>query len=158
MEKSKFKNSKEAYLPVRDSMGVILLNQKNELLLMKADDPKTTSTSGHYNGPFWFSIGGAIEPGESVENAVLREIFEETGIEKKYITLGPIVWKGEFDLVLYGVLTRLKQRFMVAKTSLNKVTLANLTIQEKLVIKELHWFSLDDIKKTKELIYPMSLE
>lgn len=143
--------------PPRMSMRVILLNAKNELLLLKADDPNTTTTSGRYNGPFWFLVGGGIEPGEEIEGAVLREINEETGIAKEHITLGPIVWKGEFDLIINGILSRQQQRFIVARASAAQVSLHNLTPYEQKVIKDIRWFSLEQIEDSKELIYPLCL-
>jgi 8-oxo-dGTP pyrophosphatase MutT (NUDIX family) len=142
---------------LRMCVRIILLNAKNELLLLKVHDPKTTTPSGHYNGPFWFLAGGGIEPGENCEQATLREIFEETGITKEHITLGPIVWKGEFDLLINGVLIRQNQRFIVAKTATNNLSLENLLPEEKMVIKDIRWFSLDDIQKSSELIYPLCL-
>jgi 8-oxo-dGTP pyrophosphatase MutT (NUDIX family) len=144
--------------PVRKSMRAILLNSENELLLLKADDPRTTTTSGRYNGPYWFLVGGAIEPGEEIEDAVLREIHEETNIAKEHISLGPIVWQGEFDLIINGIVSRQNQRFIVARTSEIRVSLQNLTLQEKKVIKDIRWFSLEKIERSRELIYPLCLK
>ncbi|NGX49422.1 MAG: hypothetical protein K940chlam5_01020 [Candidatus Anoxychlamydiales bacterium] len=143
--------------PIRSSIKVILLNDKDELLLMCADDPKTTSADGKYLGKFWFTVGGQIELNETIEETAYREIYEETSIKKDEIDLGPIVWFGEFDLILNGVLTRLKQRFIVAKTKQINAYLKNPTPWEKKVVKELTWFSIDEIKNSKEIIYPALL-
>lgn len=56
-----------------------------------------------------------MNPDESFEQAAIREIYEETGIQKEELELGPIVWFGEFDMFLNGTLTHLKQTFLVAK-------------------------------------------
>ena len=143
--------------PIRSSIKVILLNDKDELLLMCADDPNTTAADGTYLGKFWFTVGGQIELNETIEETAYREIYEETSIKKDEIDLGPIVWFGEFDLILNGVLTRLKQRFIVAKTKQINAYLKNPTPWEKKVVKELSWFSIDDIKNSKEIIYPALL-
>ncbi|NGX52285.1 MAG: hypothetical protein KR126chlam5_00581 [Candidatus Anoxychlamydiales bacterium] len=142
---------------IRSSIKVILLNDKDELLLMCADDPKTTSADGKYFGKFWFAVGGEIEQNESIQETAYREVYEETSIKKDEIELGPIVWFGEFDLILNGTLTRLKQRFIVAKTKQINVDLKNLTLLEKKVVKDLAWFSIDEIKNSKEIIYPALL-
>ena len=144
-------------LPIRNSVKVILLNEKNELLLMCADTPKIRSPKRKYLGKFWFLVGGEIEPGESLQEAALREIFEETGILKEKIELGPIVWFGEFDLILNDILTHLKQTFIVAKTNQKKASLTNLTPWEAFVVKKIKWFSLKEIKNSKETIYPILL-
>ena len=143
--------------PIRNSVKVILLNEKNEILLVLADDPKTTSVDGAYHGKFWFLVGGEIEPNESIEKAAIREILEETGIKEEEIDLGPLVWFGEFDLVLDGVLTHLKQTFIVAKTKQTKVSFVNLTTWENRSFQALKWFSIDQIKNSKEIIYPVDL-
>ena len=144
-------------IPIRNSAKVILLNEKNELLLMCADDPKTTTVDGKYHGKFWFLIGGEIEKNESLQEAAIREIHEETGIEEENIELGPFVWFGEYKLKLNGVITLLKQKFMVATTSKTDVYLNNLTNWEKSVLQELRWFSLDDIISCNEVVYPVLL-
>lgn len=51
------------------SSCVLIINGKNQLLLQKRRD----------NG-FWGYPGGAVELGESVEEAAKREVFEETGL------------------------------------------------------------------------------
>lgn len=142
---------------IRNSIKVILLNDKKEILLLQTSDPKTTSINKKYHGKFWSLIGGKIEESESLEQAVLREIHEETGIKKDEIELGPIVWFGEFDLILSGIPTHLKQKFIVAKTKQTKLSLDNLTQEEQKVIKKLEWFSLEKIKDCKEVIYPVLL-
>lgn len=144
-------------LPIRESIKLLLFNENNELLLMCADDPKTTTPEGKYHGRFWFPIGGQIEPGESLEQAAIRELFEETGITKEEIELGPIVWFGECQLVLSGVLTYLKQQFMIARTVQNNVSLANLTQDEQAIVQKTAWFSLEQILSSDEIIYPVPL-
>ncbi len=39
---------------------------------------------------YWVLRGGGVEPGESGEQAVLCEMWEETGIEG--LPLGPLLW------------------------------------------------------------------
>ncbi|MFD3447419.1 NUDIX hydrolase [Microbacteriaceae bacterium 4G12] len=55
---------------------VIILNEKNEVLLQLRSD---------YN--FWGIIGGALECGETLEEAAKREVYEETGLLVKDLEL-----------------------------------------------------------------------
>ena len=142
---------------LRKSVKVLLLNDKNELLLIYADDPKTTSIDGTYGGSFWYLVGGGFEPGESVQETALREIYEETGIAEIDITLGPIVWHASFDFILAGKPTHAEEIFIVAKTKNHKITSAGLTDMEKSIIQTFKWFSIDEIKTCKEVIYTVSL-
>ncbi|NGX57938.1 MAG: RNA pyrophosphohydrolase [Chlamydiae bacterium] len=145
-------------LIIRNSTRVLLINDNNELLLLCAEDPATTTVEGKYHGTYWFPPGGEIEPGETFEEAVVRELREETGlIEGDYI-LGPIVWFGEFELILYGKHTLLKQKFIVAHTKSDAISLHNLTEDEKQIIKKCEWFSLEKIKNYDEVIYPVVLK
>ncbi len=144
-------------LPVRHSVRIILLNDDGELLLMCIDDPLTRSVGEEYEGRFWALVGGQIEADETVLDAAIREAFEETGIGKEDIEFGPVVWFGEFDLILGGTLTHMKQEFMVARTSQRDFSLANLADYEARTVKRLEWFSLGRIEKSQEPIYPVLL-
>ncbi len=144
-------------IPIRKSVNILLLNEANELLLMCADDPTTTSPDGTYHGTFWFPVGGQSENNETFQETALRELFEETGLTPKDIELGPVVWHGEFDLVLSGTLQRLNQHFLVAKTKQNTISHANFTPQERAIINKSAWFSLEKLKNCPDIIYPVVL-
>ena len=60
-------------------VGVVVFNQKGEVLLQKNIDR------------IWGIPGGFMEPGESTEEAGRREVFEETGIEIGYLDLVTVV-------------------------------------------------------------------
>ena len=142
---------------IRNSVKLILLNENNELLLMKTDDKEIQGKDGKYNGVFWQMIGGKIEKGETIKEAAYRELFEETGLKKEQVTIGNVVWYGEVDLLMHGIITKVKQSFIIAKTNSINVTLNNLTEEEKTVCNKLEWFSIDKIKKCTDIIYPILL-
>jgi 8-oxo-dGTP pyrophosphatase MutT (NUDIX family) len=144
-------------MPIRSSVKIILLNEQNELLLMSAKNSKIRSINGKVNEKFWFLVGGKIEEGETLLSAAIREVFEETGIQKGEVEFGPVVWHGEFDLILDEVRTHLIQSFIVARTKQQKVFLAQPTAWEREVIDEISWFSLEKIKNSKDPIYPILL-
>ena len=56
--------------------GVIVINSKGEILLQHRID-----------NSLWGLPGGAVELGETVEQAAVREVFEETGIEVEKLKL-----------------------------------------------------------------------
>lgn len=54
---------------------VLPVNPAGEVLLLNGFDPRAPES------PYWFTIGGGVEDGESLLDAALRETHEETGIE-----------------------------------------------------------------------------
>jgi 8-oxo-dGTP pyrophosphatase MutT (NUDIX family) len=62
----------------RRSARVILVDRSGRLLLFQSED-------------FWFTPGGGIEDGESITDAAVRELWEETGLRIEPDQLGPIV-------------------------------------------------------------------
>jgi len=53
---------------------VLPVNPQGEVLLLHGWDPAAPEE------PYWFSIGGAIDSGETLVDAAVREMREETGI------------------------------------------------------------------------------
>ncbi len=148
--------------PIRHSVKILLFNQNQELLLLCADDPQITNVDGKYYGKFWFTPGGEIEPVETLLQAAIRELNEETGFKDTDVIFGPVVWFGEFELKLKGILTQLKQKFMVAhlkpQIDCKTITLKNLTQREKKMIQKHQWFSIEQIYNSTEPIFPVVLK
>src|SRR6266576_3526512 len=70
---------------------VLLFDAKGRILLMKGRLSSQPDRAGE-----WFTIGGGVEAGETLEQAVRREIAEESGIEE--VELGPVVWRRDLAL------------------------------------------------------------
>lgn len=58
-----------------DGAMLIIVTDDGKLLLHLRDDVAGVAYPGH-----WAGFGGAVEAGETVEEALLREVAEETGI------------------------------------------------------------------------------
>lgn len=67
----------------RCAARVLLVDDQDRVLLSEGVDPHVPHL------PFWFTRGGGVEVGESLEDAARRELREETGCEA---LLGPAVW------------------------------------------------------------------
>jgi 8-oxo-dGTP pyrophosphatase MutT (NUDIX family) len=68
-------------LPLRDAVRAIVVDDAQRLLLVRF---------GLADGDLWAAPGGGIEPGESHDAAVRRELREEVGVTDADI--GPPVW------------------------------------------------------------------
>jgi 8-oxo-dGTP pyrophosphatase MutT (NUDIX family) len=58
------------------------VNPDGRVLLLHGWDPLKP------DDPFWFTIGGTVEPGESLQEAAVRELEEEAGITVEARRLG----------------------------------------------------------------------
>jgi 8-oxo-dGTP diphosphatase len=68
-------------LRIRPAARAILLDPDDRILLVRFEFPTRS---------LWATPGGGIEPGETPEDAVRRELHEETGLTAAEI--GPVVW------------------------------------------------------------------
>jgi len=59
--------------------GAIIINDNNEVLLLKRSENSRTEPGT------WSRPGGAVEYGESLKQAVEREVFEETNVKVEVI-------------------------------------------------------------------------
>ena len=64
------------FKPITLGVRAIVISEKNEILLVK-----------HTYQDFWFLPGGGVKKGETFEQAIRRELIEETGYEANIIEL-----------------------------------------------------------------------
>lgn len=142
---------------MQESVRILLINSKNKVALVSADDPKLRSADGSYKGRFWFLPGGKIEANESHTDAIYRELQEETGLQKHNLAIGPLVWQGTVNLLKNDQPLAIRQFFFVVYTNAESLQFSQLDSWETSHLKNISWFSLEDIKNSNETIYPIGL-
>lgn len=70
----------------------LVINEQGEILLGKRQQPENPQIHGKWEFP-----GGGIELGEQPEEALLREVKEETGLDVKIIRLLPKTYSNLWD-------------------------------------------------------------
>lgn len=131
----------------RPSARLLLVDDQERVLLLKSVDARQDDPV------FWFTPGGALEPGESYEQAAHRELREETGISN--VTLGPWVWSRRHIFGMAGVRYDSIERFFIVRTNVVQLDFSGLQAIEREVIREHRWWSAAEIlAATHELFVP----
>jgi 8-oxo-dGTP pyrophosphatase MutT (NUDIX family) len=122
----------------RVTARVLPVNAAGEVLLLHGWDPAAPEA------PYWFSVGGEVEPGESHAEAGARELHEETGIELDADALGdPLaVEEGvEYDWGPWHLVQ--DQTYFAVRLDDAKVHFGGLEAGEVGTIDEAGWWSPD---------------
>ena len=75
--------------------GIIFDEQQKRILLLKRSDKEDIGIGT------WEGVGGAVEEGESLEEALCREIQEEAGLSVKVDKLAYVSYVGTLIIIVY---------------------------------------------------------
>jgi 8-oxo-dGTP pyrophosphatase MutT (NUDIX family) len=130
----------------RRSARIIALDSANRLLLFKY-----TRKTG---APFWATPGGGLEAGESFQQAAAREAAEELGVAPVELSF---LWTGTAEFHWDDRLIHQEERFFLLHLSEYSPTQSIRELHERENILEARWWTLDELRLSKELIYPEGL-
>lgn len=143
-------------LPRREAARALIVNEKNEALLIRYAGGLSPHflALGHHH--FWGTPGGALEEGESAETALRREIREETGLV--VTDPGPVVATREFPMELGEDWHLASERYYLVRTRDFTPKPELLTLAEKIHVLGWRWWSADEVARSEELIFPEGLD
>jgi 8-oxo-dGTP pyrophosphatase MutT (NUDIX family) len=127
----------------RQTARVLPVDPEGRVLLLHGWDPH------HPEAPFWFTIGGGAEPGESLRDAAVREMREEVGISVDPLALGEPIAQNtvEFSWAGYQIVQR--QTFYAVLVESADVSLDGLDDWERATTDAYGWLSADDLGPDK---------
>ena len=134
----------------RRAAKVIIVDERRRVLLLSGIDRTKPSVP-----PWWFAVGGGLELGESPAEAAVREIYEETGLRLE--NPGPIVFTRRFEWIFEGTEIDQEEWYFFVQTRYFELSPAALTETESGTFRGHRWWSLEDLRSTKEAVYPDNL-
>ena len=138
----------------RETARIVVKNPLGDILLMNTHwDPGTGLP------PRWLTPGGGIDPGESVLEAAVRELFEETGLVIAPEALGELLGEIAFrvDWVNGQYETGIAYFYQLVVETDFAPSNANWTTDEHRDVIEWRWWNLQSLIASGELVGPPGL-
>ena len=135
-------------LRLRDAARAVILDTDRRILLVRFEFP---------DRHVWACPGGGLEPGESHEDALRRELREEVGLEVEDV--GPCIWTRThiipfFDGRWDGQVERF---FLVEVDPFEPVPLLSTDQLNAEFVTGLRWWSADELAASGEIHAPRRL-
>jgi 8-oxo-dGTP pyrophosphatase MutT (NUDIX family) len=133
----------------RPTARLLVLDPAGRVLLFSAIDPL---------GRVWFTPGGGVHRGESLEAAAVRELAEETGHIRAEAGIGPVVatcaglWATEDGLIFFGA-----DSFFLVRVTEPRVDTDGQEELERSVITGHRWWTTGELRATGDRIVPDGL-
>lgn len=128
-------------LPLRAAVRALVLDGDDRVLLVRFDWPDKS---------VWALPGGGVDPGESLEQAVVRELAEESGLRD--FELGPHIWtRTHWFTDMAGWAGQTEEVYLVRTDAFEPApewTVAQLAAEG---IGDQRWFTRDEL--AAELVY-----
>ncbi|MFJ6659428.1 NUDIX hydrolase [Streptomyces sp. NPDC091377] len=134
---------------LRKVARVVLLDPRDRILLLHGHQPDDPTDD------WWFTPGGGVEGEESLEQAALRELAEETGITE--VELGPVLWRRRCSFPFAGRRWDQDEWYYLARTAQTVTRALALTELERRTVAGARWWTCEELARAHETVYPTRL-
>ena len=141
----------------RVSARVVLLDDDGCVLLFCGSDPADETGDAPR---WWFTVGGAAQQGETLPQAAVREVEEETGLRVEPTDMVGPVWRRDAVIDFNGSVIRSEEMFFVHRTRRFEPSTAGRTGLERAYIHGHRWCDatmIADLVAKGETVYPLQL-
>ena len=136
-------------MQIRKSSRAIVLNKRNEIFLFRY-----TFDFFAEQESVWITPGGGLDDGESFEEALKRELFEELGIELSGSDSTPQIY---YRFPLYelksGETVQSEERFYLVRLDETEFSYVGWTESENKRMTAGKWWSVEEIKASGEKFF-----
>jgi ADP-ribose pyrophosphatase YjhB (NUDIX family) len=130
----------------RRAARALVLDPEQRVLLVRFVNPDTGEE-------FWATPGGGLDPGEGLEDALRRELREETGLEE--FELGPVVWTRREVFPWAGQTLDQRERIVLVRVpSFEPRPHLNVAQLAAEGVHELRWWTLSELERSSDTFYP----
>ncbi len=133
----------------RQAIRAIVVDAADRILLVRFDNPDTGEV-------FWATPGGALESGEGDEEALRRELREETGLAG--FEWGPVVWRRRHVFPWFGRTLDQRESFVLLRVPAfeprPELGVEGLAAEG---VHELRWWTVEEIEASPASFAPSRL-
>ena len=135
----------------RNAARVVLVAD-GRVLLQQGFDPGRPEA-----GTWWITPGGGLNNAETVEDAAVREVLEETGLHLSPAQLGPVIATRVAHFEFDGRQFRQSESFFAVHVEAFATQHHGWDEVEQRALLDHRWWSVDELRATDEAVYPSEL-
>jgi 8-oxo-dGTP pyrophosphatase MutT (NUDIX family) len=141
----------ESELIERRAARVLVVDAAGRVLMLRGFDPENPDVR------YWFTVGGGLEPCETLEQAAVRELAEETGLRVDTAALGEPVWNDVAEFPFDGRRYRQEQAWFLLRVDFLDVDRSGFDETERATVDTVTWWAPRDFQTATEPYYPPDL-